>query len=219
MCIQFNECLVHHLQWDICSNFVSLHQLGIITRELQRGVRRTSEEVRVFLRTRDKDIFRRVCAATFDRYSGNPHQEVPTLGQILDAVGPHVSFLSSNGGSTILVEAFCKYLGSGSCQNLIHYPCFDLRLFKRCLQLTASSEFGSLDGFAMTGFIVKYLKGAETRDRMSTRPALKKGILTNDLGMPDLVDVLASITGVCPLIVSYLRETARKDDGDSLLVR
>ena len=71
----------------------------------------------------------------------------------------------------------------------------------------------------MNEFIVNRLKGAETRDWMSSRPALKKAILTNDLSMPHLVDVVANIIGVWPLIVSYLMETGRKDDCDSLVVR
>ena len=79
--------------------------------------------------------------------------------------------------------------------------------------------FGSLDGLALTEFIVNRLNGAETRDWMSSRPALKKAILTNNLSMPHLVDVVANIIGVCPLIVSYLKETGRTDDGDSLVVR
>ena len=54
---------------------------------------------------------------------------------------------------------------------------------------------------------------------MSSRPSLKRAILTNDLGMPHLVDVVANIIGVWPLIVSFLKETGFKDDGDSLVVR
>ena len=71
----------------------------------------------------------------------------------------------------------------------------------------------------MTEFINNRLKGAETRDWMSSRPPLKKTILTIDLSMPYLVDVVANIIGVWPLIVSYLKETGRKDEGDSLVVR
>ena len=71
----------------------------------------------------------------------------------------------------------------------------------------------------MTEFIVNQLKGAETRDWMSSRPALEKAILTNDLSMPHLLDVVANIIFVWPLIVSYLKETRCKDDGDSLVVR
>ena len=71
----------------------------------------------------------------------------------------------------------------------------------------------------MTKFIVNRLQGAETRDWMSSRAALRKAILTNDLGMPHLVDVVANIISVWPLIFSYLKETGRKDDGDSLVVR
>ena len=71
----------------------------------------------------------------------------------------------------------------------------------------------------MTEFIVNRLKGAETRDSMSSRFTLKKVILTNDLGMPHLVDVVANIIGVWSLIDSYLKETRRKNEGDSLVVR
>ena len=165
------------------------------------------------------DTFRRVCVASLDRYSSDPHQEISALGRMVDALGPDVSVASISGGSTVLVEAFCEYLGSGYRQKLIDYPVFDLQLFRRCLQRTVSSVFGSLDGLAMTEFIVNRLKGAETRDWMPSRPALKKAILTKDLSMPHLVDVVASIIGVWPLIVSYLKETGRKDHGDSLVVK
>ena len=110
-------------------------------------------------------------------------------------------------------------LGSGYCQKLIDYSCFDLRLFKRCLQQTTSSVFGSLDGSAMIDFFVYRLKGAETRDWMSSRLALRKVIFTSDLGMPHVVDIVASIIGVWPLIVSCLKDTGRKDDGYGLVVK
>ena len=121
------------------------------------------EEVRVFPRTWDRVIVRRVCVATLDRHSSDPHQEFSALGRLIYALRPNVSVVSLIGGSTILVEAFCEYLGSGYRQKLIEYPSFDLRLFKRCLQRTASSVFGSLDVHAITEFIVHRLKGAETR--------------------------------------------------------
>ena len=177
------------------------------------------DKVWVFLRTWDVDTFKRGCVATPDRYSSELHQEITALGRMVVALGPDVSVASISGGSTVLVEAFCEYLGSGYRQKLTDYPVFDLRFFRRCPQRTASSVFGSLDGLAMTEFIVNRLKGAETRDWMSSRPALKKAILTNDLSMPHLVDVVANIIGVWPLIVSYLKETGRKNDGDSLVVR
>ena len=87
------------------------------------------------------------------------------------------------------------------------------------LQRTASSVFGSWDGFAITEFFVNQLKGAEARDWMSSRPALKKAMLANDLGMPHLVDVVANNIGVWPLIVSYLKDTGRKDEGGRRVVR
>ena len=53
---------------------------------------------------------------------------------------------------------------------------------------------------------------------MLFRPTLKKAIVTNDLTMPPLLDVVANIIGVWLLIVSYLKDICRKHDGDSLLV-
>ena len=177
------------------------------------------EEVRVFARTWVRDIFRLVCVATLDRYTSDPHQEVSALGWLVDPLGPDVSVVSISGGATTLMESFCEYLGSGYRQKLIDYPSFDLGLFKRCLQRTASSVFSNLDGLAMTEFIVNRLKGAETRDWMSTRAALRKAILTNNLCMPHLVDIVANITKVWPLIFSSLKKTGSKDYGDSLVVK
>ena len=39
------------------------------------------DKVRLFLRTWDVDTFRRVCVATLDRYSSDPHREVTALGR------------------------------------------------------------------------------------------------------------------------------------------
>ena len=167
----------------------------------------------------DIDIVRRICVATLDRCSSDPRQKTAALGRIVDALGLDVLVVSSIGGSTVLVEAFSEYLGSGCRQKVIDYPFVVLRLFKRCLQRTASSVFVSLDGLAMSKTIVNRLIIVETRSWMSSRPALKKAIVTNDLGMPHLMDILANIIGVWPLIDSYLKETGRKDDGDSLVVR
>ena len=75
------------------------------------------EEVQVFLRTWDVDIFRRVCVATLYRYSSDSYREVSALGRLVYALGPDVTLVSISGGSTILVEAFCEYLGSGYHQN------------------------------------------------------------------------------------------------------
>ena len=68
------------------------------------------------------------CAATLDRYSSDPHQEISALGRIVDALGPNLRVVSINGGSTLLVESLCEYLGSGYRKSLIEYPLFDLQL-------------------------------------------------------------------------------------------
>ena len=71
----------------------------------------------------------------------------------------------------------------------------------------------------MTEFVVNRLRGAETRHWMASRPALRKAIITIDVSMPGPVDVVATIVGVWPLVVSCLKETGRKDDGDGFVVR
>ena len=140
------------------------------------------------------------------------------LGRIIDTIDPNVRVVSVQGGPHALVEAYVNFLGSGYQQKLIECPLFDLRLFKRRLQRTASIVFGTLDPYSMAEFIVNRLKRADSCDWMAFRPALKKAIISSILVMPELVDVVANIVGVWPLIVSYLKETGREVDSDKLVV-
>ena len=169
-------------------------------------------EIWVLVRTWEMFTFRRVCVAVLSRFSANTTLEATFLAKIVDEAGPDTSVVSLYGGPHVLAEVFASYLGRGYRAKLLEYPTFDLRLLKRCLQRTAASAFGSLDPFSMTEFVVNRMKGAETRDWMASRPALRKAIITNDLSIPGLVDVMANIVGVWPLVVSYLKETGSKDD-------
>ena len=157
--------------------------------------------------------------AVLSRFSSNTTLEATVLAKIFIAAGPETSVVSLHGGPHVLAEAFASYLGNRYWAKLMEYPTFDLRLLKRCLQRTSASVFWSLYPFSMTEFVVNRLKGAETRDSIASRPALRKAIITNDLSMPGLVEVVANIVGLWPLVVSYLKETGRKDDGDNLVVR
>ena len=62
------------------------------------------------------------------------------------------------------------------------------------------------------------LKGAEHRNWMASRHALKRAVVSGDLSMPSLGEVVGNIVGVWPQFVSYLKERGRKTDGSSLLV-
>ena len=161
-------------------------------------------EIWVLVRSWERSTFRRVCVTVLSRFSANTALEATILAKIVDAAGPDTSVVSLHGGPHVLVlaEDSASYLGSGYRANIVEYPTFDLRLLKRCLQRTAASVFWSLDPFSMTEFVVNRLKGAETRDWMESRPALRKAIITNDLSMPGLVDVVANNVGVWPLVVS-----------------
>ena len=154
-------------------------------------------EIWVMVRT-----FRRVCVAVLNRFSVSTTLEATVMGKILDAAGPNTAVVSLHGGPHVPAEVSASYLGSGYQAKLVEYPTFDLRLSKRCLQRTASSVFGSLDPFSLTECVVNRLKGAKTRNWMASRPTLRKAIITNDLSMPELVNVVSNIVGVWPLIVS-----------------
>ena len=172
----------------------------------------------VFIRTWKAGEFLRVAVAIIDRYYGDANSDLAFLGKILSAVGSGASLVSLSGGSHTLVECYKEYLGSGYTKTLVDYPIFDARLLKRCLQKTASVVFWTLDPFSMTEFIVARLKGAEHRDWMQLRQSLRRAIETSDLSLPGLLDVVSNIIGVWPLIVSYLKETGKKDSGDSFVV-
>ena len=154
------------------------------------------------VRTWERSTFRGACVAVLSRLSTNTTLEATVLQNILDAVVPDASFMSVHGGPHVLAEASPISFGSGYRAKIVEYSAFDLRLMKRCLQWGAASVIGSLDPFSMTDFMANFLKGAETWEWMASRPALRKAILTNDLSMPSLVDSVASIVGVWPLVVS-----------------
>ena len=145
--------------------------------------------------------------------------EATIFRKILQAAGLDVSVAPLHGGPHVLTEAFTTYLGRGYRAKLVEYPTFDLQLMKRSLQRTAVSVKRSLDPFSMTENEAKRPKCAETRYWMASRPALRKGIITNDLSMPGLVDVVSEIVEVRPLVVSYPRETGRKYNKDSFVLR
>ena len=171
----------------------------------------------VFIRTWEKDPFRWVAVAVTDRLAVDVTHELSVLGSVVAAVGGSASLFAVSGGSHVLTDTYGEYLGSGYSHKLVEYPVFDSRLLKRCLQKVSSSVFGSLDPFSMTEFFVKRLKGAEHRDWMMSRSSLR-AIITGELSMPSLVEVVSNIVGVWPLIVVYLKEAGRKTDGDSIVV-
>ena len=170
------------------------------------------------MRTWEEGIFRRVAVSVIDRFAVDATHELAVLGSVVAAVGGSASLVAVSGGSHVLADTYSKYLGSGYTNQLVEYPIFDLRLLKRCLQKVSSSVSGSLDPFSMTEIIVTRLKCAEHRDWMMYRSSLRRAIITGELPMPSLVDVVSSIVWEWPLIVVYLKETGRKSDGDSLVV-
>ena len=119
------------------------------------------------------------------------------------------------GGQLPLSSATKSTSGEGTCKD-----CWSIQhSTSACsnLQKTASTVFCTLDPLSMTEFIVTCLKGAEHRDWMQSRRSLRRAIVTIDLSLPGLVDVVSNKIGVWRLIVSYLKETGKKDKGDSFV--
>ena len=170
-----------------------------------------------FMRTWDKDTFRRVAVAVTDRFSSDATQDLSVLGSVVAAVRGSASLVAVSGRSHVLAGTYGEYLGSVYSHKLVEYPVFDLRLLKRCLQKVSASIFGSLDPFSMTENFVTRLKGAEHRDWMMSRSSLRRANITGELSMPSLVEVVSNIVGVWPLIVVYLKIT-RKTAGNNLVV-
>ena len=164
-----------------------------------------------FMRTWEKDTFRRVAVAVIDRVSGDVTNELSVLGSVVAALGGSASLVAVSGGSHVLADTYGKYVGSGYSRKLIKYPVFDLRLLKWCLQKVSSSVFGSLDPFFMTEFIVTRLKVPEHRDWMMSHSSFRHAIITEELSMPSPVDVVSNIVGVWLLIVVYLKETGKEN--------
>ena len=171
------------------------------------------------MRTWGKGTFRRVAVNVTDRFAVDATHELSVLGSVVSAVGGSASLVAVSGGSHVLADTYGEYLGNGYTHNLVEYPIFDLSLLKQCMQKVSSSVFGSLDPFSMTEFIVTRLKGAEHRNWMMSRSSLRRAIITGELLLPSLVEVVSNIVGVSPLIVVYLKKTGRKTDGDSLVVK
>ena len=170
------------------------------------------------MRAWEKGTFRRVAVTVTDRFTVDATNELSVLGSVVAEVGGSASLVAVSGGSNVLADTYGEYLGSGYTHKLVEYPISNLRLLKRCLQKVSSSVFGSLDPFSLTEFIVTRLKGAEHHDWKMSHSSLRRAIITGELSMPSLVEVVSNIVGVWPLIVFYLKETGRKTGGDSLVV-
>ena len=183
------------------------------------SLREETESTLVFVRRWDRDTFRRVCVALLCKYTGDASREAAVLGQLMSVVGPLASLVALLGGSHMLHYTYVEFDGSSYREKLVEYPMFDLQLLKRCLQKCASVVFGSLDQFLMTEVIIVRLKAAEHRNWMASRHAMRRAVVSRDRSKPSLVGVVGNTVGYWPLIVSFLKETRRNTDGDSLVVK
>ena len=163
------------------------------------------------MKTWEKDTLRRVAVAVADCFSDDATHNLSVVGSLVAAVGGSASLVAVSGGSQVLTDTCGEYFRSGYIHKLVDYPIFDLRLLKRCLQKVSSSIFGALDPFSMIEFTVTRLKGAEHCGWMMLPCGLRRAIITGELSMPSLPEVVSNIVGVWSLIVVCLKETGEKD--------
>ena len=86
-----------------------------------------------FLRVWEKDTFRRVAVAVSDRFSTDATHELSVLGSVVAALDGSASLVAVSGGSQVLVDTYCDYLGIGYDRKIVEYPIFHSRLLKRYL--------------------------------------------------------------------------------------
>ena len=84
-----------------------------------------------FVRTWEKDTFRRVVVAVTDRLSSVATNDLSVLGLVVAAVGGSASLVAISAGSHVLADTYGEYLGSGYSHKLVEYTVFDLRLLKQ----------------------------------------------------------------------------------------
>ena len=169
----------------------------------------------VFMRTWEKNTFRRIAVAVTDRFAVDATHKLSVLVSVVAAVGGSTSLVAVSGGSHVLADIYGENLGSGYSRKLVEFPVFDLCLLKQCLQKVSSSVFRS---FPVDGIYCNTFEGAEQCDWLMSRSSLRRAIITGELSIPSLVEVVSNIVGVWPLIMVYLKETGRKTDGYSLVV-
>ena len=176
--------------------------------------------MKTFMRTWEEETFRLVAmvVAVSDRFSSDSTHELSVHGSVVAAMGSSASFVAVSGESYVLANIYGDYLDSGYDRKLIEFPFFDLAHLKRCLQKVSSSGFWSLDLFSMMEFIITRLKGAEHRDWLMSRSGLPRAIISGELSMPSLLEVVRNVVGVWPPIVVYLKKIRKRTDGDKLVV-
>ena len=70
----------------------------------------------------------------------------------------------------------------------------------------------------MTELIVTRLKRAGDRDRILSRSGVCRAIVTGELFISSLLEMVSNNVGVWPLSVLFFKETVRKMEGDNLVV-
>ena len=182
----------------------SCGQFGV---EFEEG----SEATLVFVRTWDRDTFRKVCVAVLRRYSGEASCDAAALGHLLSSSVSPVCFV---GGSHVFC-IYIKFAGKPYREKLVKYSFFRLATPKEMSPAVCLShlwQFGPV-------FFKGAHRGAEHRDWVADRHALRRAVVSGDFSMPSLVEVVGNLVGYWPLIVSYLKETGRRNVDDNFVVQ
>ena len=111
-----------------------------------------------------------------------------------------------------------EYLGSRYIQGLLDYPNFDVWLRKRCLEELFLQCSGCWTLFRRPNSLWLVSRVLSIVTSCSLVSLSEVQLRQATFSPPGLVDVVSNIIGLWPLIFSYLKETGKKDSGDSLVV-
>ena len=167
----------------------------------------------------DRAVFRRVFVPILSRNSKDLSQKAISCGHIVEAFVADVPVACLCGGCRVLMEASTRSLDNKHRRKLIWYSSFIIRLFNRCSQQTAPSVIKVLGSFFVKEYTVSIFKRAETGDCMDSCPALRKVTVANNFVLRHWFEVIGNSVGKWPLVTTYMKQTDRRVDCDSLVVR
>ena len=165
-----------------------------------------------------RSTFRRVCASVLSRFSANTTLEATILAKILDAAGPDISAVSLHGGRMFwrrplqAIWEVCTVPSSWSTPRLIS-GCWSVasnESLHLCLGAWTRSDWRNS---WETAWRAKRLGTGCSLVPHCEKPLLRAAFPCQASSMWWRI-----FLGVWPLVVSYLKETGWKDDGESIVI-
>ena len=169
------------------------------------------------LHTWDRNNFRRVAVSFLDSIESDAAPKLSVVESVVAAVDNAESAVAISGECQSLGETYVEYLGSWYRERLVDHAIFLCGYWR-----DVCTSWRRRCSVAWTPFPWPNIFWLDWRGRTTclVEVAIQcpRAIITNELQMPLLVDIVNKVVGVWPLIVSYPYETGEKTDGDRSVV-